>query len=147
MIQVHCFYSLILYPLIQIMQGLIIYSPFFVSICSDLGKVSAAGLSLAVEIMRFLCWMVDHSPTVFGNTHWDLLLCSMLAWLEVIFLFPSSFTLFYAIYRLKVTHSLSLPDISTPEQNQICILNRSYFNARCKYDLRCFMADLINNHA
>ncbi|XP_056103772.1 E3 ubiquitin-protein ligase listerin [Rhinichthys klamathensis goyatoka] len=49
---------------------------------SDLGKVSAAGLSLAVEMMRFLCWMVDHSPTVFGNTHWDLLLCSMLAWLE-----------------------------------------------------------------
>uniref|UniRef100_A0A673KFV9 E3 ubiquitin-protein ligase listerin n=1 Tax=Sinocyclocheilus rhinocerous TaxID=307959 RepID=A0A673KFV9_9TELE len=49
---------------------------------SDLGKVSTAGLLLAVEIMRFLCWMVDHSPTVLGNTHWDLLLCSMLAWLE-----------------------------------------------------------------
>ncbi|KAK9968251.1 hypothetical protein ABG768_002585 [Culter alburnus] len=49
---------------------------------SDLGKVPAAGLSLAVEMMRFLCWMVDHSPTVLGNTHWDLLLCSMLAWLE-----------------------------------------------------------------
>uniref|UniRef100_A0A673KKM7 E3 ubiquitin-protein ligase listerin n=1 Tax=Sinocyclocheilus rhinocerous TaxID=307959 RepID=A0A673KKM7_9TELE len=44
--------------------------------------VSTAGLLLAVEIMRFLCWMVDHSPTVLGNTHWDLLLCSMLAWLE-----------------------------------------------------------------
>uniref|UniRef100_A0A8C1KGM0 E3 ubiquitin-protein ligase listerin n=1 Tax=Cyprinus carpio TaxID=7962 RepID=A0A8C1KGM0_CYPCA len=49
---------------------------------SDLGKVSAAWLLLAVEMMRFLCWMVDHSPTVLGNTHWDLLLCSMLAWLE-----------------------------------------------------------------
>uniref|UniRef100_A0A672KMA7 E3 ubiquitin-protein ligase listerin n=1 Tax=Sinocyclocheilus grahami TaxID=75366 RepID=A0A672KMA7_SINGR len=49
---------------------------------SDLGKVSTAGLLLAVEMMRFLCWMVDHSPTVLGNTHWDLLLCSMLAWLE-----------------------------------------------------------------
>uniref|UniRef100_A0A672SBD0 E3 ubiquitin-protein ligase listerin n=1 Tax=Sinocyclocheilus grahami TaxID=75366 RepID=A0A672SBD0_SINGR len=49
---------------------------------SDLGKVSATWLLLAVEIMRFLCWMVDHSPTVLGNTHWDLLLCSMLAWLE-----------------------------------------------------------------
>ncbi|XP_043106094.1 E3 ubiquitin-protein ligase listerin [Puntigrus tetrazona] len=48
----------------------------------DLGKVSAAGLLLAVEMIRFLCWMVDHSPTVLGNTHWDLLLCSMLAWLE-----------------------------------------------------------------
>lgn len=142
MIQVHCFYSLILYPLIQITQGLIIYSPFFVSICSDLGKVSAAGLSLAVEIMRFLRWMVDHSPTVFGNTHWDLLLCSMLAWLEVMVLFPSSFALFLCnTHRLKVTHSLSRPDISTPEQNQICILNRSYFNGRCKKDLRCFMAD------
>uniref|UniRef100_A0A8C1GXX6 E3 ubiquitin-protein ligase listerin n=1 Tax=Cyprinus carpio TaxID=7962 RepID=A0A8C1GXX6_CYPCA len=44
--------------------------------------VSTAGLLLAVEIMRFLSWMVDHSPTVLGNTHWDLLLCSMLAWLE-----------------------------------------------------------------
>ncbi|XP_059400765.1 E3 ubiquitin-protein ligase listerin-like [Carassius carassius] len=49
---------------------------------SDLGKVSAAWLLLAVEIMRFLSWVVDHSPTVLGNTHWDLLLCSMLAWLE-----------------------------------------------------------------
>uniref|UniRef100_A0A671LNF2 E3 ubiquitin-protein ligase listerin n=1 Tax=Sinocyclocheilus anshuiensis TaxID=1608454 RepID=A0A671LNF2_9TELE len=49
---------------------------------SDLGKVSATWLLLTVEIMRFLCWMVDHSPTVLGNTHWDLLLCSMLAWLE-----------------------------------------------------------------
>uniref|UniRef100_A0A9J8CTH1 E3 ubiquitin-protein ligase listerin n=1 Tax=Cyprinus carpio carpio TaxID=630221 RepID=A0A9J8CTH1_CYPCA len=49
---------------------------------SDLGTVSTAGLLLAVEIMRFLSWMVDHSPTVLGNTHWDLLLCSMLAWLE-----------------------------------------------------------------
>uniref|UniRef100_A0A8C2G997 E3 ubiquitin-protein ligase listerin n=1 Tax=Cyprinus carpio TaxID=7962 RepID=A0A8C2G997_CYPCA len=52
------------------------------SFFSDLGKVSAAWLLLAVEMMRFLCWMVDHSPTVLGNTHWDLLLCSMLAWLE-----------------------------------------------------------------
>ncbi|KAI7793222.1 putative E3 ubiquitin-protein ligase listerin [Triplophysa rosa] len=49
---------------------------------SDLGKVSASGLSLAVEMMRFLCWLVDYSPAVLGNTHWDLLLCSMLAWLE-----------------------------------------------------------------
>uniref|UniRef100_A0A671LML7 E3 ubiquitin-protein ligase listerin n=1 Tax=Sinocyclocheilus anshuiensis TaxID=1608454 RepID=A0A671LML7_9TELE len=52
------------------------------SFFSDLGKVSATWLLLTVEIMRFLCWMVDHSPTVLGNTHWDLLLCSMLAWLE-----------------------------------------------------------------
>ncbi|XP_051540876.1 E3 ubiquitin-protein ligase listerin isoform X2 [Myxocyprinus asiaticus] len=49
---------------------------------SDLGKVSSQALSLAVEIMRFLVWLVDHSPTVLDNTHWDLLLCSMLAWLE-----------------------------------------------------------------
>ncbi|XP_052464285.1 E3 ubiquitin-protein ligase listerin [Carassius gibelio] len=49
---------------------------------SDLGKVSASWLLLAVEIMRFLSWVVDNSPTVLGNTHWDLLLCSMLAWLE-----------------------------------------------------------------
>lgn len=55
----------------------------------------------------------------------------------------------YAVDRLRVTHYLSLPDISTPVHNQICILNRSYFNTRCKWDLRCFthMADLINNHA
>ncbi|XP_073685432.1 E3 ubiquitin-protein ligase listerin [Garra rufa] len=49
---------------------------------SDLGKASTTGLLFTVEIIRFLCWMVDHSPTVLGNTHWDLLLCSMLAWLE-----------------------------------------------------------------
>ncbi|XP_026075383.1 E3 ubiquitin-protein ligase listerin [Carassius auratus] len=49
---------------------------------SDLGKVSASWLLLAVEIMRVLSWVVDNSPTVLGNTHWDLLLCSMLAWLE-----------------------------------------------------------------
>ncbi|XP_072514427.1 E3 ubiquitin-protein ligase listerin [Salminus brasiliensis] len=49
---------------------------------SDLGKASAAELALPVEMIRFLCWMVDHSPTVLGSTHWDFLLCSMLAWLE-----------------------------------------------------------------
>ncbi|KAK1800486.1 hypothetical protein P4O66_005706 [Electrophorus voltai] len=49
---------------------------------SDLGKASAAELALPVEMMRFLCWLVDHSPTVLCSTHWDFLLCSMLAWLE-----------------------------------------------------------------
>nr|XP_055064559.1 E3 ubiquitin-protein ligase listerin [Misgurnus anguillicaudatus] len=49
---------------------------------SDLGKVSAAELSFTVEMMRFLCWLVDYSPTILANTQWDLLLCSMLAWLE-----------------------------------------------------------------
>lgn len=81
----------------------------FVSICSDLGKVSTAGLLLAVEMMRFLCWMVDHSPTVLGNTYWDLLLCSMLAWLEVRFLSPSSFTLFVCS---RQTHSDTFPVLS-----------------------------------
>uniref|UniRef100_A0A8B9J8K2 E3 ubiquitin-protein ligase listerin n=1 Tax=Astyanax mexicanus TaxID=7994 RepID=A0A8B9J8K2_ASTMX len=52
-------------------------------VLSDLGKASAAELALPVEMMRFLCWMVDHSPTVLGSTNWDFLLCSMLAWLEV----------------------------------------------------------------
>uniref|UniRef100_A0A4W4E3W3 E3 ubiquitin-protein ligase listerin n=1 Tax=Electrophorus electricus TaxID=8005 RepID=A0A4W4E3W3_ELEEL len=50
---------------------------------SDLGKASAAELALPVEMMRFLCWLVDHSPTVLCSTHWDFLLCSMLAWLEI----------------------------------------------------------------
>uniref|UniRef100_A0A4W4E597 E3 ubiquitin-protein ligase listerin n=1 Tax=Electrophorus electricus TaxID=8005 RepID=A0A4W4E597_ELEEL len=49
----------------------------------DLGKASAAELALPVEMMRFLCWLVDHSPTVLCSTHWDFLLCSMLAWLEI----------------------------------------------------------------
>lgn len=49
---------------------------------SDLGKSSAAHLALPVEMMRFLSWLVRHSPTVLGSTHWDFLLCSMLAWLE-----------------------------------------------------------------
>lgn len=115
------------------------------SFFSDLGKVSAAWLLLAVEMMRFLCWMVDHSPTVLGNTHWDLLLCSMLAWLEVRFLSPSSFTLLVCSRR---AHRDTFSEISTPVHNQICILNRFYFNTRCKSDLKCFthMADLINNH-
>uniref|UniRef100_A0A4W4E3K3 E3 ubiquitin-protein ligase listerin n=1 Tax=Electrophorus electricus TaxID=8005 RepID=A0A4W4E3K3_ELEEL len=47
------------------------------------GEASAAELALPVEMMRFLCWLVDHSPTVLCSTHWDFLLCSMLAWLEV----------------------------------------------------------------
>ncbi|KAL6472979.1 hypothetical protein MHYP_G00191670 [Metynnis hypsauchen] len=49
---------------------------------SDLGKASAAELALPVEMMCFLCWLVEHSPTVLCSTHWDFLLCSMLAWLE-----------------------------------------------------------------
>ncbi|XP_058267542.1 E3 ubiquitin-protein ligase listerin isoform X2 [Hemibagrus wyckioides] len=49
---------------------------------SDLGKATAAQLALPVEMMRFLSWLVNHSPTVLGSTHWDFLLCSMLAWLE-----------------------------------------------------------------
>ncbi|KAM9456136.1 E3 ubiquitin-protein ligase listerin [Clarias gariepinus] len=49
---------------------------------SDLGKVSSAQLALPVEMMRFLSWLVNNSPTVLCNTHWDFLLCSMLAWLE-----------------------------------------------------------------
>ncbi|TSK16143.1 E3 ubiquitin-protein ligase listerin [Bagarius yarrelli] len=49
---------------------------------SDLGKSSAAQLALPVEMMRFLSWLVTHSPTVLCNAHWDFLLCSMLAWLE-----------------------------------------------------------------
>ncbi|XP_034168229.2 E3 ubiquitin-protein ligase listerin [Pangasianodon hypophthalmus] len=49
---------------------------------SDLGNAPASQLALPVEMMRFLSWLVNHSPTVLGNTHWDFLLCSMLAWLE-----------------------------------------------------------------
>ncbi|KAK2823506.1 hypothetical protein Q7C36_020106 [Tachysurus vachellii] len=49
---------------------------------SDLGNATAEQLALPVEMMRFLSWMVKHSPTVLGSTHWDFLLCSMLAWLE-----------------------------------------------------------------
>ncbi|KAJ8412537.1 hypothetical protein AAFF_G00128730 [Aldrovandia affinis] len=49
---------------------------------SDLKKASAGILSLNVEMMRFLSWLVTHSPRVLQDTHWDFLLCSMLAWLE-----------------------------------------------------------------
>ncbi|XP_062870283.1 E3 ubiquitin-protein ligase listerin [Trichomycterus rosablanca] len=48
----------------------------------DLGKATSPQLSLCVEMMRFLCWVVKHSPTVLDSTHWDFLLCSMMAWLE-----------------------------------------------------------------
>lgn len=49
---------------------------------SDLSEATAEQLNLAVEMMRFLCWLVTHCPTVLGGNQWDFLLCSMLAWLE-----------------------------------------------------------------
>ncbi|KAJ7997588.1 hypothetical protein DPEC_G00230570 [Dallia pectoralis] len=49
---------------------------------SDLSKSSATQLSLSVQMMRFLSWLVTHSPNVVVGSHWDFLLCSMLAWLE-----------------------------------------------------------------
>ncbi|XP_029304637.1 E3 ubiquitin-protein ligase listerin [Cottoperca gobio] len=49
---------------------------------SDLSKATAEQLNLAVEMMRFLTWLVTHRPTVLGSSQWDFLLCSMLAWLE-----------------------------------------------------------------
>uniref|UniRef100_A0A8C9Z4M0 E3 ubiquitin-protein ligase listerin n=1 Tax=Sander lucioperca TaxID=283035 RepID=A0A8C9Z4M0_SANLU len=49
---------------------------------SDLSKATAEQLNIAVEMMRFLSWLVTHFPTVLGSSQWDFLLCSMLAWLE-----------------------------------------------------------------
>ncbi|XP_058483459.1 E3 ubiquitin-protein ligase listerin [Solea solea] len=49
---------------------------------SDLSKATAEQLNFTVEMMRFLSWLVTHCPTVLGNSQWDFLLCSMLAWLE-----------------------------------------------------------------
>ncbi|KAM4620161.1 E3 ubiquitin-protein ligase listerin [Polymixia lowei] len=49
---------------------------------SDLSKASAPQLILTVEMMRFLSWLVTHSPLILGGSQWDFLLCSMLAWLE-----------------------------------------------------------------
>uniref|UniRef100_A0AAZ3QXV9 E3 ubiquitin-protein ligase listerin n=1 Tax=Oncorhynchus tshawytscha TaxID=74940 RepID=A0AAZ3QXV9_ONCTS len=49
---------------------------------SDLSKTTASQLSLSVEMMRFLSWLVTHFPTILGGSQWDFLLCSMLAWLE-----------------------------------------------------------------
>uniref|UniRef100_A0A8C4H274 E3 ubiquitin-protein ligase listerin n=1 Tax=Dicentrarchus labrax TaxID=13489 RepID=A0A8C4H274_DICLA len=43
---------------------------------------SAEQLNLAMELMRFLSWLVTNSPTVLAGSQWDFLLCSMLAWLE-----------------------------------------------------------------
>nr|XP_040037059.1 E3 ubiquitin-protein ligase listerin [Gasterosteus aculeatus aculeatus] len=49
---------------------------------SDLSKATAPQLNLAVEMMRFLSWLVPNCPSVLGAGQWDFLLCSMLAWLE-----------------------------------------------------------------
>ncbi|XP_070699650.1 E3 ubiquitin-protein ligase listerin isoform X2 [Pempheris klunzingeri] len=49
---------------------------------SDLSNTTVEQLNLAVEMMRFLSWLVTHCPTVLGGSQWDFLLCSMLAWLE-----------------------------------------------------------------
>uniref|UniRef100_A0A6Q2Y890 E3 ubiquitin-protein ligase listerin n=1 Tax=Esox lucius TaxID=8010 RepID=A0A6Q2Y890_ESOLU len=50
---------------------------------SDLSKTSTTQLSLSVEMMRFLSWLVTHSSKIITGSHWDFLLCSMLAWLEL----------------------------------------------------------------
>ena len=52
-------------------------------VVSNLSKVTAAQLTLGVEMIRFLSWLVTRSPTILGASQWDFLLCSMLAWLEV----------------------------------------------------------------
>uniref|UniRef100_A0AAY4AGT9 E3 ubiquitin-protein ligase listerin n=1 Tax=Denticeps clupeoides TaxID=299321 RepID=A0AAY4AGT9_9TELE len=49
---------------------------------SHLGNVSVGELMLSVEMMRFFCWLLSHSSAVLQGAQWDLLLCSMLAWLE-----------------------------------------------------------------
>lgn len=54
---------------------------------SNLSGTPSDQLSLVVEMMRFLSWLVTHQPTVLTGSHWDFLLCSMLAWLEVRFCF------------------------------------------------------------
>lgn len=50
---------------------------------SNLSSTPLDQLNLVVEMMRFLSWLVTHQPTVLGGSHWDFLLCSMMAWLEV----------------------------------------------------------------
>ncbi|TNN51167.1 E3 ubiquitin-protein ligase listerin [Liparis tanakae] len=45
-------------------------------------NATAEQLNFAVEMMRFLSWLVTHCPRVLGGSQWDFLLCSMLAWLE-----------------------------------------------------------------
>ncbi|KAM9788487.1 E3 ubiquitin-protein ligase listerin [Neosynchiropus ocellatus] len=49
----------------------------------DLSEAGAQQLSLIVEMMRFLSWLVTHSAAVLGSGQWDFLLCSLLAWLEL----------------------------------------------------------------
>ncbi|XP_029028870.1 E3 ubiquitin-protein ligase listerin [Betta splendens] len=49
---------------------------------NDLSKTTTEQLNLAVEMMRFLSWLVTDCPNVLGANQWDFLLCSMLAWLE-----------------------------------------------------------------
>ncbi|XP_072302199.1 E3 ubiquitin-protein ligase listerin [Eucyclogobius newberryi] len=49
---------------------------------SEFSKVSSEELSLAVEMMRFLSWVVAHSPSLLKDNQWDFILCSMLAWLK-----------------------------------------------------------------
>ncbi|XP_053703899.1 E3 ubiquitin-protein ligase listerin [Synchiropus splendidus] len=49
----------------------------------DLSEAGAQQLSLIVEMMRFLSWLVTHRAAVLGSAQWDFLLCSLLAWLEV----------------------------------------------------------------
>ncbi|KAJ3589459.1 hypothetical protein NHX12_010304 [Muraenolepis orangiensis] len=53
------------------------------SLCgSDLSKASADQLILTVEMIRFLSWLVSNSPSALGESQWDFLLCSVLAWVE-----------------------------------------------------------------
>ncbi|KAM9846961.1 E3 ubiquitin-protein ligase listerin [Aulostomus maculatus] len=51
---------------------------------SDLSKATTEQLNFAVEMMRFLSWLVTRYPMILGGSQWDFLLCSMLAWLETV---------------------------------------------------------------
>lgn len=49
---------------------------------SEFSHVTTEELNFTVEMMRFLSWIVTHSPSILKSGHWDFILCSMLAWLE-----------------------------------------------------------------
>lgn len=55
---------------------------------SNLKEASAQLLGFNIEMMRYLPLLLKYSTAPLADNEWDFLMCSMLAWLEVIWKHP-----------------------------------------------------------
>lgn len=52
--------------------------------CSNLKETSAQLLGFNIEMIRYLPLLLKYSTAPLADNEWDFIMCSMLAWLEVI---------------------------------------------------------------